>query len=197
MRPQDVGFGESKLILGKHSGRHALSARLKKLGYNLREEELLQVFERFKRLADKKKTIFDEDLKAIVEDGIAAVPELYQLAYLHIKGGTQETPAACIKLKIKNKLKGATANGDGPVDACYKAIDKITGLQGKLLDYGIRSVTSGKDALGEASIKVEVREKVVSGRGTSTDIIEASVKAYLNAMNRVSWFAPAKVKQRT
>lgn len=196
MRPEDVGFGESKLVLGKHSGRHALAVRLKKLGYDLKEEELFRAFMRFKRLADKKKTIYDEDLKAIVEDEITTVPELYQLAYFHVEGGTQKMPRATVKLKIKKKEIKATATGDGPVDACYKAVDKITGLRGRLLDYGIRSVTSGKDALGEASIKVRVKGKVVSGRGTSTDIIEASIKAYLNAMNKISWRPTPKIRQR-
>jgi 2-isopropylmalate synthase len=198
MKPQDVGFGETKLVLGKHSGRHALSIRLKKLGYSLSEAGLRQVFERFKRLADKKKLIYDEDLKAIVEDGITAtIPELYQLEYLHIEGGTQEIPTANVRLKVKNRIAEASATGDGPVDACYKAVDKITGLHGILLDYGIRSITSGKDALGEASIKVNIKGRVVSGKGTSTDIIEASVKAYLNVMNKISWSIPAKIMQRT
>lgn len=197
MRPQDVGFGESKLVLGKHSGKHALSARLKKLGYDLSKVELKRAFERFKRLADKKKTIYDEDLKAIVEDEITSIPELYQLQYLYVEGGTQEAPKARVKLRIKGKDVEATATGDGPVDACYKAIDKITGLRGRLSDYSIRAITSGKDALGEAYIKVNVKDRIISGRGTSTDIIEASVKAYLNAMNKVFWRSPSKIRQCT
>lgn len=196
MKPEDVGFGESKLVLGKHSGRHALAVRLKKLGYDLKEGELLGAFERFKRLADKKKFIYDEDLKAIIEDEITVMPEIYKLAYLYIEGGTQKTPRATVRLRIKNNIAEAIATGDGPVDACYKAVDKITGLRGRLIDYGIRSVTSGKDALGEASIKVSIKDRVVSGRGTSTDVIEASVKAYLNVMNKISWRPAPKIRQR-
>jgi len=185
MKPQDVGFGGTKLILGKHSGKHALKIRLKKLGYDLKDASLNRAFARFKKVADKKKAVYDDDLKAIVEDEIREVPELYQLIYLHIIGGTQEVPTATVRLKASKKEVEASAAGDGPVDACYKAVDKITGLQGRLLDYSIRSITSGKDALGEAYIKVRVNKRVVSGRGASTDIIEASVKAYLDAMNKV------------
>jgi len=195
MKPSDVGFGETKLVLGKHSGRHALSARLKKLGYNLKENELKKAFERFKQLADKKKNVYDEDLSAIVEDQMVSVPELYRLEYLHIEGGTQSEPKATVKLRVKTKSVEATASGDGPVDACYKAVDKITGLRGKLLDYSIRSITSGKDAIGEASIKLTVKGRVVTGRGTSTDVIEASVKAYLNAMNKITSSGSSKLKQ--
>ncbi|MFH1645887.1 MAG: 2-isopropylmalate synthase [Candidatus Omnitrophota bacterium] len=196
MRPQDVGFGESKLVLGKHSGRHALAERLKKLGYDLKEKELKKAFESFKHLADKKKDIFDEDLKAIMEEEIAAMPELYKLENLYIHGGTGTTPKAVVTVKIGKKTLEGTAKGDGPVDACYKAIDKITGLKGRLLDYGIRSITSGKDALGEAVVKVKIKNRIISGRGTSTDIIEASVKAYLNAISKLTSLSVPNVMQR-
>ncbi len=195
MQPEDVGFGETKLVLGKHSGKHALSVRLKKLGFHLKEKELKKAFEKFKVLADKKKNVYDEDLKTIVEDEIATTGEVYRLTHLYVEGGTQHEPKATIGLKFKRKTLQAEASGDGPVDACYKAIDKITGLRGKLIDYSIRSVTSGKDALGEASIKLIVKGKVVSGRGISTDVVEASVKAYLNAMDKAFWAHPRKLKQ--
>ncbi|NQT90834.1 MAG: 2-isopropylmalate synthase [Candidatus Omnitrophica bacterium] len=195
MRPQDVGFGETKLVMGKHSGRHALQARLKKLGYILKDDELDRAFARFKRLADKKKSIYDEDLSTIVEDEMIAIPETYRLIYLSIESSTESTPKATVRLKMKKKETEASATGDGPVDACYKAVDKITGLRGKLTAYGIRSITSGKDALGEASLKVDVKGKIVSGRGTSTDVIEASVKAYLNAMNKICSSSASRTKQ--
>jgi 2-isopropylmalate synthase len=188
MQPKDVGFGETKLVLGKHSGKHALFVRLKKLGFNLKEDELKKAFNKFKILADKKKHVYDEDLKAVVEDGMIAAGEIYKLQYLYIEGGTQHIPKATIGLEFGGKQFKANASGDGPVDACYKAVDKITGLRGRLTDYSIRSITSGKDALGEASIKLVVKGKVVTGRGTSTDVIEASVKAYLNAMDKVSLY---------
>ena len=189
MRPEDVGFGETRLVLGKHSGRHAFKERLKKLGFAIKEDEIDKAFSRFKKLADKKKEIFDEDLETIIDEELTMVPEKYRLFHFYIASGDQVKPAANIKLKVDNKILESRSNGDGPVDACYKAIDKITGARGRLMDYQIRSVTSGKDALGEVSIKVASKGKCVSGRGASTDIIEASIKAYLNAMNRLSYAA--------
>lgn len=196
MQPKDVGFGETKLVLGKHSGKHALFIRLKKLGFNLKDDELKKAFNKFKILADKKKYVYDEDLKAVVEGEIAAADEVYKLRYLYIESGTQHMPKATVGLEFDRKEFKAGASGDGPVDACYKAVDKITGLRGRLTDYNIRSITSGKDALGEASIKLIVKGKIVTGRGTSTDVIEASVKAYLNAMNKVFCARSRKLKQR-
>lgn len=190
MQPKDVGFGETKLVLGKHSGKHALSVRLKKLGFNLKDSELKKAFNRFKALADKKKYVYDEDLKTIVEDEIITTGEVYKLRYLYVEAETQHKPKATVGLEFNRKQHKADAYGDGPVDACYKAIDKITGLRGRLRDYSIRSVTSGKDALGESSIKLIVKGRIVTGRGISTDVIEASVKAYLNAMGKVFWAQP-------
>ncbi|HEO64152.1 MAG TPA: 2-isopropylmalate synthase [Candidatus Omnitrophica bacterium] len=197
MDPKDVGFGESKLVLGKHSGRHAFAERLKKLGMDLSEPNLNKAFEKFKALADKKKNIFDDDLKAIIEDEMITIPEAYQLKYLYIQGGTKEVPTAKLRLKAKGEIIETEAKGDGPVDACYKAIDKVTGIKGRLIDYIIRSVTSGKDALGEVSVRVAVKGAVITGRGTSTDIIEASVKAYLNAVNKAASHIKPKMRQYT
>jgi len=185
MKPEDVGFEETKLVLGKHSGRHAFGERLKKLGFDLSKTQIETAFERFKIIADKKKEIFDEDLETIVEEEISKAPEKFHLQHFYISSGDQVKPTASIKLKYQNKSLDATSVGDGPVDACYKAIDKVTGTSGKLLDYQIRSVTSGKDALGEVSVKIEFKGKMVSGRGASTDIIEASIKAYLAAVNKL------------
>ena len=185
MRPQDVGFEETRLVLGKHSGRHAFAERLRKLGFGLTKEQIEKAFERFKKLADKKKEIFDEDLETIVDEEIARIPEKFHLAHFYIASGDQVKPTASIKLKYNNKILEATSSGDGPVDACYKAVDKITAMTGKLLDYQIRSVTSGKDALGEVSVKISSKGNIVSGRGASTDIIEASIKAYVNAANKL------------
>ncbi len=185
MKPEDVGFESTNLVLGKHSGRHAFTERLKKLGFELTREQTEKAFDRFKVLADKKKEIFDEDLETIVEEEISKIPEKFHLVHFHISSGDQVKPTATIELKFKNKALKAVSTGDGPVDACYKAIDKITGAKGKLMDYQIRSVTSGKDALGEVSVKIESKGRVVSGRGASTDIIEASIKAYINAANKL------------
>jgi len=185
IRPQDVGFSGTKLVLGKHSGRHAFLERLKIIGYRLKENELNKAFEKFKILADKKKEVFDEDLTTIIEDEIAVVPEIYHLEDFKVTSGTKVAPAASVKLRKNKKMFEALSTGDGPIDACYKAIDKIVGLKGRLKDYRIRSVTSGKDALGEVSVRIEVWKKEVTGRGASTDIIEASIKAYLNAVNKI------------
>ena len=186
IRPEDVGFGETKLVLGKHSGRHAVVERLKKLGFELEGEQIDKAFERFKVLADKKKEVFDEDLETIVDEELSKTREEFKFEHFHISSGDEVKPQAGITLKSHGKTMEAASTGDGPVDACYKAIDKITGLSGKLLDYQIRSVTSGKDALGEVSIKISFKGRVVSGRGASTDIIEASIKAYINAVNKIA-----------
>jgi len=190
MSPLDVGFGESRLVLGKHSGRHALNLRLIKLGYKFNDVKLGKIFEAFKVLADKKKEVFDDDLRAIVDDQEGrVVSEKYKLHSFQVTTGTDVTPNAMVKLNVGANSRSplrqqAEASGDGPIDACYNAIDKISKIKGKLVDYSIRSVTSGKDALGEVSVKVAFKNRVISGRGTDTDIIQASIKAYLNAVNK-------------
>jgi len=186
MKPEDVGFGETKLVLGKHSGRHAFKARLKKLGFVLSDEDLDKAFRRFKDLADKKKEIFDEDLATLVEDEIGmAVPETYRLVSFKALSGNEVSPEATVRLKKKQKILSGTSKGDGPVDACYKAVEKITGIKGKLIDYQLRAVTRGKDALGEVSVRFASKGKEVSARGASTDVIEASLKAYIAAINKL------------
>ncbi len=185
IKPQDVGFAGTKIVLGKHSGRHAFFERLKALGYKLNEEEVNKAFDKFKVLADKKKEVFDEDLATLVEDEIVIVPELYHLEDFKVMSGTRVSPTATVRLRKDKKSLEAESRGDGPIDACYKAMDKIVGLKGRLVDYSIRSVTSGKDALGEVTVRIEVKKREASGRGASTDIIEASIKAYLNAINKI------------
>lgn len=185
MQPQDVGFGETHLVLGKHSGRHAFSARLKELGFSVSPKALDEAFAEFKCLADKKKEVFDEDLAAIVEDKIGEVPEAYRLAGFRIASGTDVSPSGWVRLKFKGKNVDASSEGDGPVDACYKAIDKLTNMHPRLEDYSLRAITGEKEALGEASVKLRLKGRVVSGRGASTDVIEASLKAYLNGANKL------------
>ena len=184
IRPEAVGFEETKLVLGKHSGRHALKARLKKLGYTLNEKETNRAFTRFKKLADKKKEIFDEDLATIVEDEIGSPVPIYKLESFYILSGNKVTPSATVTVKYKNKVLLANSTGDGPVDACYKACEKIVGLKPKLVNYSINAVTAGKDALGEVAVRLKINKVEVNGRGASTDIIEASLKAYLAALNK-------------
>ncbi|MFH1460358.1 MAG: 2-isopropylmalate synthase [Candidatus Omnitrophota bacterium] len=185
IKPEDVGFYGEGLVLGKHSGRHALFQRLGQIGFKLNKQQLQDAFTRFKELADKKKEVFEEDLISIVEEQIQGLPEVWALEGLEFHGGNTINPQATVKLKKQKKNFSATSYGDGPVDACYKAIEKITRIKARLLDYSIQAVTRGKDALGEVNVKLGIKKEEISGRGASTDIIEASAKAYLNAVNRI------------
>ncbi|MCL2388945.1 MAG: 2-isopropylmalate synthase [Elusimicrobia bacterium] len=200
MRPQDVGVPESLLVLGKHSGRHAFLKRVKELGYKIEDAKTTDaLFEKFKILADKKKCIFDDDIIAIIEEGVSDVKETYVLDYVDSVGGTGIIPAATVRLqkiaglkKEKTKLLTETASGSGPVDAVYKAIDKITGIEAKLADYSLRAVSCGEDAQGEVSLKINSGGIVFMGKGASTDIVEASAKAYLQAINKAISFKNKK-----
>ncbi len=186
MNPEDVGVPSHEgLVLGKHSGRHAFKDRLKRLGLQLPETGIDAAFERFKTLADKKKEIYDEDLLAIVEDEETLAKETIRLLDLVYTSGSKIAPKVTVVLDIQGKKVTKQSSGDGPVDACYKAIAAAAKIKAKLLDYTIQSVTQGDDALGEVSIKVSVGGKNVLGRGASTDIIEASAKAYIHAINKV------------
>lgn len=185
MDPKDVGVSESQLVLGKHSGRHAFRERLEALGFHLNEEQLNKAFERFKEVADRKKDIFDADLRIIARDETMVVKPLWQLESFEVNSGTLIKPVACVVLKKKAQRLTGESSGDGPVDACFKAIDKITDLKAKLEDFRLEAVTSGKDALGHVSLTLKTKDTVTSGRGSSTDIIEAAVRAYLDAVNKI------------
>jgi len=184
MTPESIGLKESRMVLGKHSGRHAVSARLAELGYALSPDELNKAFQRFKDLADKKKEVFDEELQALVEDEISAIPEVFALDYIHITSGDHTIPTATIKLKRNGEILQDSACGDGPVDATYKTIDRLTNMTGTLVSYSINAVAGGKDAMGEVKVTVRINDQVLTGRGLSTDVIVASAKAYLNAINK-------------
>jgi 2-isopropylmalate synthase len=185
MNPEDVGVPSHEgLVLGKHSGRHAFKDRLKRLGFNLTEAQIDEAFEEFKDLADKKKEIYDEDLMTIVEDEEKVAQEIVRFKDIVYTSGTKVTPKVKITLGFKGKTIVQESTGDGPVEACYKAIAAATKIKAKLLDYAIQSVSQGDDALGEVSVKIAVDGKTVLGRGNSTDIIEASAKAYINAINK-------------
>ncbi|MFH1784160.1 MAG: 2-isopropylmalate synthase [bacterium] len=189
MTPKSIGLKDSKLVLGKHSGRHAFKKRLEEMGYGLKGKKFEKTFGRFKVLADKKKDIFDEDIEAIIEDEISQIPETFTMDYINVTTGNQTIPTATVTVTKHDKAKKTSeqeaACGDGPVDAAYKAIDRITRVSSKLMDYSIRAVSRGKDAVGEVSIKVAHKNRIYSGRGVSTDIIEASARAYLNAINKI------------
>lgn len=188
MNPAMVGISSSTLVLGKHSGRHALRNRLEELGYVLSEEELKKIFARFKELADKKKNITDQDLEAIVEEEMRQVPHTYTLEYLHISSGTTVVPTATVGLRQDGQQMEEAACGNGPVDAICKAVDKITKLNCTMTEWGIDAITAGKDALGDVTLKITLDgKKFYIGRGVSTDILEASAKAYVNAVNKLVW----------
>jgi 2-isopropylmalate synthase len=191
MDPEEVGWGGTELPLTKHSGRAAMAARLKHLGFEMTDADVAAIFARFKEIGDKKKFVYDDDLTALVEGHITEVPETWSLDYLSVSSGNKLVPTATVRLKKQNGKKGGeeilqdAGIGDGPVDAALKAIDRLTQTRGKLMDYSLRAVSQGKDALGEVTVKVDFGNKeLVTGKGASTDVIEASARAYLNAVNR-------------
>lgn len=195
MSPEDVGIEESTLLLTARSGRNGLNNRLKHLGFSLSTAELDTVFNRFKDLADKKKYVFDEDLAALVSEDSGQKEDVFMLDYLSTTSGTGTVPTATIRLKHGDRVLQEAACGDGPVDATYKAIDKITGVAVKLEDYTLRAISSGRDALGEVTVRLKHNQATIIGRGTSTDIVEASAKAYLSAVNRIAKKPAAKGTQ--
>lgn len=185
MAPESIGLPESRLVLGKHSGRHAFNERLKALGYSLSREEMERAFSRFTDLADKKKQVSDRDVEAIIEDELVATPAFFELQYVHVISGNHAVPTATVRVKSGDTIVEKAACGDGPVDAVYKAVDAATGIQTHLVSYSLNAVTGGKDALGEATVRVKDNGNMYVGRGTSTDVIEASAKAYVQAINKV------------
>ncbi|MGM0381659.1 MAG: 2-isopropylmalate synthase [bacterium] len=196
MKAEDIGLGKSNIVLGKHSGRHAFRQRLEELGYELAEEAFEKAFRRFKELADKKKEIYDEDLEVIVGDEVARIPEIYSLDYVHFLSGSTVLPSATVKVKVEDEVRQAAASGDGPVDAVYSAINSLIDVIPELNDYSIRSVTRGQDALGEVTVKMTVNNYTVHGRGTSTDVLEASARAYLDALNRAHYRAESGAEEK-
>jgi 2-isopropylmalate synthase len=185
MDATSIGLTENKLVLGKHSGRHAFERRLSELGYELSGEELEKAFARFKEVADKKKEIFDEDLAALVADEVHSIPETYQLEYMTVITSLEGIPSATIKVKSGGKDIAECAMGVGSVDAVYQTIDKIVNVPHTLIDYNVKSVTGGTDAIGEVTIKIGDDNSVYIGRGASLDIVEASAKAYIQAINKL------------
>ena len=186
MKPESVGLHATKLVLGKHSGRHAFKTRLKDLGYVLTDEELNRTFERFKRLADQKKDIFDEDIEALISEDVTKVPEIYSLLDLYIVSGISQKPTATVKLRVGENVIDRMEHGDGPVDATYKAIAAMTNTKSHLLKFEVKGITGGTDALGEVVVSLEEDGRTVRGHGADTDIIIASAKAYINALNKLA-----------
>lgn len=187
MTPQSVGIPKSSIILGKLSGRHAFRERLKELGYRLSEEDLEKAFSRFKQLADKKREIYDEDIESIVVEEILRMPKRYKLVYLNVIAGNVTVPTATVQMEVDGKLIQEAGFGDGPVDATFKTIKKITKTKSKLLQFAINAITSGTEAQGEVTVKLEEKGYTVIGQGADTDVIVASAKAYINALNKMEF----------
>lgn len=189
MKPESVGISRSTLVLGKHSGRHAFKTRLAELGFELDGENLDKAFERFKKLADKKKEVFDEDIEAIVQDEVLRLemPDRYRLVKLNIKSGTDTAPSAEVEMEVGGKAVSDNGTGDGPVDAAYNVIARITGTKSRLLKYSVNAITGGTDAQGEVTVRLQEGDTIVLGQGSHTDIIVASAKAYINALNRLEY----------
>jgi 2-isopropylmalate synthase len=188
MRPEDVGFVKTDLVLGKHSGRAALADRAVRMGYTLTKEQLQVVFEEFKRLADKKKEIYDGDIRALVEKQLRDLPdEEWSLVSFQVTSGTDQQPQVRLTLSRGGvEYTEEMSDGDGPIDAAFLATEKITGLQVRCKDYQVRSATLGRDALGEVTLEVEYANRSFRGRGVSTDTVEATVMAILDAVNRIA-----------
>ncbi|MCL5291703.1 MAG: 2-isopropylmalate synthase [Actinobacteria bacterium] len=182
--PKSIGLEQGAVILGKTSGRHAFRAHLAEMGFTLTEEELERAFDRFKVLADKKAEIADADLEAIVADEVRTATDIYSLEYIKTASSTDSTPMATVRLKKNGTLFEETTEGDGQVDAVCKAIGRLTGVDAKLVRYDVSAITGSLDAQGDVTVELEIDGRVFIGRGVSTDIIEASARAYLNAVNK-------------
>jgi 2-isopropylmalate synthase len=187
--PESVGISKSLLVLGKHSGRHAFRERLQALGYYLTEQEVNLSFKRFKDLADRKKTIFDEDLEAIVAEEVLRTAETYKLLSVTIMSGSEVVPTATVKMLVDGEECHGAELGNGPVDATYNTILKLTGRRPNLLRFSISAITGGTDALGEASIRLEEDGNIAMGKGAHEDILVASAKAMVNALNRLDYMS--------
>jgi len=187
MRPEDVGLNKSQLVLGKHSGRHALRDHLKELGYDLSDAELDQIFKNFKNLADKKKHVMDEDLEALVTDEILRTEEIFTLKYLNVSAGTTVKPMAAVQIANEGKEITDAAYGNGPIDATFNAIAKITGTRSELLRFTVSALTGGTDAMGEVTVRLQENGLIALGKGSDPDIITASAKAYINGLNRIEY----------
>jgi 2-isopropylmalate synthase len=186
MNPEDVGLPQTELVLGKHSGRHALRQRVQDLGYHLTEEQLQKVFDGFKALADRKKVIYDADIEALCEAQMHTAPAVWTLEAVTCNAGAATIPSAAVCLWHQGGTIYRDASlGDGPVDAVFKCIERITGIQVTLRDYRVRSVTVGEDAQGEAHVEAEYEGRMITGRGVSTDVIEASALAFVQVINRI------------
>jgi 2-isopropylmalate synthase len=187
IRPESVGYTDTHLVMGKHSGRHAIQEHLGKMGFQLDQGELDRIFVRFKELADVKKDIFDEDLEVIVHEEIFRTEDKYKLVYLSVTSGNTAVPSATMQMEIGGEIIQEAGFGVGPVDATFAAIRKITGTDYYLERYAVNAITGGTDAQGEVTVQLKYNAHSVFGRGAHPDVIVASAKAYINALNRLEW----------
>lgn len=194
MKPETIGLSTNKLVLGKHSGRAALRSRLKELGYDLSDEELKIVFKKFKELSDKKKNLVDEDLEVIVTESILRTKDIFQLEYLHVSSGTTVLPMASVQLLINGKSVRGAGYGNGPIDAVFESIAKLTGTESELLRFSVSAITGGTDAQGEVTVRLKENGLIALGIGADPDIITASAKAYINGLNRMEYLKAHPVK---
>jgi 2-isopropylmalate synthase len=186
MRAEDVGWNTNRMVLGKHSGRNAFRSRLKELGIELEsEEDLNSAFTRFKELADKKHEVFDEDIQALVSDTLTEDNERVRLISMRVCSETGEIPVASVTLVVDDKEVKTEMSGSGPVDAAFKAIESMVQSNTELQLYSVNNITSGTDSQGEVSVRLEKGGRIVSGQGTDTDIVIASAKAYIHALNKM------------
>ncbi len=195
MKPETIGLSANKLVLGKHSGRHALRSHLNTMGYDLSDEELNIVFAKFKEVADKKKTIEDEDLEVIVTEKILRTADIFALEYLHVTSGTTVLPMASVKLNINGRSVKGAGYGNGPIDATYNTIAKLTGTTSELLRFSVGALTSGTDAQGEVTVRLRENGLVALGKGADPDIITAGAKAYINGLNRLEYLKANPVQE--
>ncbi len=187
MTPESIGRASNELVLGKHSGRHALRERLQELGFDLEGDEFEAAFRRFKALADKKKSIYTEDLEAIAGDAVVQADDRFELGDLSIASGTFAAPHATVELRVDGERRKASAQGTGPVDAVFKAIAELTETKSELIRYHVNAITAGMDAQGEVSVTLAEDGRRVIGHGAHTDIIVASAKGYVHALNKLEW----------
>ena len=187
MTPDSVGVPQNQIVLGKHSGRHGLAARYRELGYQLSESDLARAYMLFSKLADRKKTIYDDDLIVIINDGLTNVPAAFALKHFHIVGKSDAVSTVTLSLEKDGSMYTDTATGDGPVDATVRAVNQITGCKGKVLGFSAKSVTEGSEAVGEVFMQVDVDGKTIAGRAASTDLNIAATRAYLDAINKALW----------
>ncbi|NIO16180.1 MAG: 2-isopropylmalate synthase [Deltaproteobacteria bacterium] len=196
VKPEDVGVSAHQFVLTARSGRHAVKDRIKELGYTLTDTQFGNVFDRFIEIADKKKEVMNEDLSIIIEEELFKIPETYRLRHVQILSASQGIPMAALKVVHKNRVIDEASTGNGPIDAAYKCVERIVKRKFRLVSFNLNAVTSGKDAVGDATVRVRANGSVYLGRATSTDIIEAAIKAYIAAINKAIYFEEKEKKEK-